>query len=167
MNTLNGLPMHIILVRAVVVLLPLSALLLVLTVVSPAARRRLAGANALLALSVVVLVPLTAGAGEWLQDRVASTALIREHADLGGSAIFAAIALALMAIVVWWREDEATSIATAARAPSDDPDPTGVATMIKQAVGRRTWLRPASKTVTRWIAIAAVLVASPAPYVVG
>lgn len=166
MNTLNGLPIHIILIHAVVVLLPLSALLLVLTASSPTARRRFAGANALLALSVVVLVPLTTGAGEWLQQQVPSTELVRRHAELGGTAIIAAIAVALMAVVIWWREREATSIATAAQAPApaEEPGPTGVATITKQTVARRTWLRPASKTVTRWIAVAAVLVAGAAVY---
>lgn len=170
MNTLNGLPIHIILIHAVVVLLPLSALLLVLTAFSPTARRRFAGANALLALSVVVLVPLTTGAGEWLQQQVPSTELVRRHAELGGTAIIAAIAVALMAVVIWWREREATSIATAAQAPApaqapaEEPGPTGVATITKQTVARRTWLRPASKTVTRWIAVAAVLVAGAAVY---
>jgi len=165
-NTLNGLPMHIILVHAVVVLLPLSALLLVLTTVSPAARRRFAGANALLALSVVVMVPLTTGAGEWLQDHVASTDLIREHADIGGTAIIAALAVALLAIVVWWREREAASITVADPTPgeSQDPAPVGTTTLTKPTVVRRSWLRPASRTVTRWIAVVAVLVAGAAVY---
>jgi hypothetical protein len=69
MTTVNGLPAHILLVHAIVVLLPLAALLLVLTAVWPDARRRLAGPNALLSLLVVVLVPLTTSAGEWLERR--------------------------------------------------------------------------------------------------
>lgn len=55
--TVNGLPAHILLVHAIVVLLPVAALLLVLTAVWPAASRRLAGPNAILSLVVVVLVP--------------------------------------------------------------------------------------------------------------
>ncbi|WP_233625292.1 hypothetical protein [Actinoplanes sp. ATCC 53533] len=50
MGTVNGLPAHILLVHAIVVLLPLAALLLVLTAVWPAARRRLAGPNAILSV---------------------------------------------------------------------------------------------------------------------
>ena len=42
MQTVNGLPAHVLLVHAIVVLLPLSALLLALTALWPAARRRLA-----------------------------------------------------------------------------------------------------------------------------
>ena len=48
MGTVNGLPAHVLLVHAIVVLLPLAALLLVLTAVWPAARSRLAGPNAIL-----------------------------------------------------------------------------------------------------------------------
>lgn len=58
MGTVNGLPAHILLVHAIVVLLPLAALLLVLTALWPAARRRLAGPNAILSLLVLALVPV-------------------------------------------------------------------------------------------------------------
>ena len=40
MSTVNGLPAHVLLVHAVVVLVPLTSLLLVLVAVWPAARRR-------------------------------------------------------------------------------------------------------------------------------
>ena len=55
MGSVNGLPAHILLVHALVVLLPLAALLLVLTAAWPAARGRLAGLNA----NLSVLVPVT------------------------------------------------------------------------------------------------------------
>jgi hypothetical protein len=48
MTTINGLPAHVLLAHAIVVLLPLSAVLLVLTALWAPARRRLAGPNALL-----------------------------------------------------------------------------------------------------------------------
>src|SRR4051794_35299465 len=82
MTTVNGLPAHILFVHAIVVLLPLTALLLVLTAVSAAARRRLAGPNAILSVAVVAIVPLTTSAGEWLQYRVPDSALLRDHTEL-------------------------------------------------------------------------------------
>ena len=111
MNTVNGLPAHVLLVHAIVVLLPLSALLLVLTALSPAIRRRLAGPNAILAVLVVLLVPLTTSAGEWLESRVPSTATLRTHTELGDSAIFYALPIAALAVVIWWlqRTSRATS----------------------------------------------------------
>jgi hypothetical protein len=102
MNTVNGLPAHVLLVHGVVVLLPLSALLLVLTALSPAVRRRLAGPNAILSVLVVLLVPLTTSAGEWLESRVPASATLHQHTELGDSAIFYALPIAALAVVIWW-----------------------------------------------------------------
>jgi predicted membrane protein DUF2231 len=137
MSTVNGLPAHILLVHAVVVLLPLAAFLLVLTAVWPAARRRLAGPNALLAIGVLILTPITTEAGEWLEQRVGSTELVRQHAELGDLALFIALPIAVLAAVVWWRQREATEGTT--------------------RLGGRTWLAPRSLAVTRVIAVLAIL----------
>ncbi|WP_037355152.1 hypothetical protein [Amycolatopsis orientalis] len=107
MTTVNGLPAHILLVHAIVVLLPLSALLLVLTACLAPVRRRLAGANAILSVLVVVLVPITTNAGEWLERRVARTPLVRAHTEIGDTAIWAAIPVAVLALALWWRQREA------------------------------------------------------------
>lgn len=140
MSTLNGLPAHILLVHAVVVLLPLSAALLVLTALWPAARRRLAGPNAILAVLVVLLVPLTTSAGEWLESRVPRSELVHQHAELGDTAIFYALPIAVLAALVWWRQRE---IGTP---------------------GRRTFLAPASQVVTSVVAALAIVVAAAGVY---
>jgi hypothetical protein len=137
MTTVNGLPAHVLLVHAVVVLLPLAALLLVLTALSPALRRRLAGPNAILALLVVVLVPVTTSAGEWLEGRLPPTALLLHHTELGDTAIFYAIPIAVLALVVWWRGREERVA----------------------AAGGRTYLRPLSTTVTSVVAVLALVAA--------
>ncbi|MFE3171238.1 hypothetical protein ACFXPA_18100 [Amycolatopsis sp. NPDC059090] len=107
MTTVNGLPAHILLVHAIVVLLPLSALVLVLTACLPSVRRRLTGANAILSVLVVILVPITTNAGEWLERRVARTPLVRAHTEIGDTAIWAAIPVAVLALALWWRQREA------------------------------------------------------------
>ena len=145
MGTVNGLPAHILLVHAIVVLLPLAALLLVLTAVWPAARRRLAGPNAILSVLVVALVPVTTSAGEWLEHRVDETALLRDHTELGDTAIWVALPVAILALVIWWRQREA---------------PTGVS----DAAQRRTYLAPLSTTVTTVITVLAVVFAGAAVY---
>jgi len=142
MQTVNGLPAHVLLVHAIVVLLPLSAVLLALTAIWPAARRRLAGPNAILAGVVVVLVPITTSAGEWLEHRVAPNALIHRHAELGDTAIYAAVAVAVLAVVVWWRQRESTG-----RTPA-----------------KRTYLAPASSALTAALTVAAVIVSAAAVY---
>lgn len=155
MGTVNGLPAHILLVHAVVVLLPLAALLLALTAAWPAARRRLAGPNALLSLLVVVLVPVTTSAGEWLEHRVTQTALLREHTEVGDTAITAAIPVALLALVIWWRQREATpTTGESATAGSN----------VATGAQRRSYLAPMSVTVTRVVVVLAVVVAGWAVY---
>jgi hypothetical protein len=141
MTTVNGLPAHILLVHAIVVLLPLAALLLVLTAVWPAARRRLAGPNALLSLLVVVLVPVTTSAGEWLEHRVPPSRLLHDHTELGDTAIYYAIPIAVLALVVWWRDREE-----------------------RTASGRRTYLAPLSTAVTSVVAVLAVIIAVAGVY---
>ncbi|GAA1028453.1 MULTISPECIES: hypothetical protein [Amycolatopsis] len=116
MTTVNGLPAHILLVHAIVVLLPLSALVLVLTACLPSVRRRLAGANAILSVLVVILVPITTNAGEWLERRVARTPLVRAHTEIGDTAIWAAIPVAVLALALWWRQREAGAAAADAGA---------------------------------------------------
>jgi hypothetical protein len=146
MGTINGLPAHILLVHAIVVLLPLAALLLALTAWWPAARGRLAGPNVILSSVTLVLVPITADAGQWLRDRVADTALLRDHTQLGDTALYAAFAVTVMALVIWWRHREALR---GARVPSG----TG-----------RNFVAPRNAVVTTVIGIVAVLVAGAAIY---
>jgi hypothetical protein len=109
MTIVNGLPAHVLLVHAIVVLLPLTSLLLVLSAVWPKVRRPLAGPNALLSLVVLAMVPVTTNAGEWLGHRVQRTELIHDHAKLGDTAIWFAIPVAVMAVLVWWRGRRASA----------------------------------------------------------
>ena len=140
--------------HAIVVLLPLAALLLVLTAAWSTARHRFAGLNAALSLLVVALVPVTTSAGEWLEHRVTETALLRDHTELGDTAIWAAIPVALLALVIWWRQREAT--------PADEASAggSGVTTLTR----RRTYLAPLSRSVTRIVVILAVVIAGWAVY---
>ncbi|GAA3096013.1 hypothetical protein JOF29_004198 [Kribbella aluminosa] len=142
MKTVNGLPAHVLLVHAIVVLLPLAALLLALTALWPAARRRLAGPNLVLSLLVVVLVPITTNAGEWLEHRLTPSPLIGKHTALGDTAIYAAVAVAVLALLVWWRQREG-----AGRTPV-----------------KRVFLAPASGGVTATLTVVALLVAGGAVY---
>jgi len=146
MNTVNGLPAHLLLVHAIVVLLPLAAFLLVLTAIWPAARRRFAAPNAILSAGTLVLVPITMNAGQWLEHRVEDTELLRHHTALGDTALYTALAVAVMALVIWWREQESAQLAKA---------PAG---------SRRFILVPRSATLTRIVAGLAIVVAGVAIY---
>jgi hypothetical protein len=167
MTTLNGLPAHILLVHVIVVLLPLAALLLVLSAVWPAARRKAAGANALLSLVVLALVPVTTNAGEWLQRRVASTDLVRAHTELGDTAIYVAVPVAVLALVVWWREREAVASSQPAAQPSVASDRTaesGSTITVERTAPRRTILAPGSALLSVVIAVLSVVAAGAVAY---
>ncbi len=104
MTTIGGLPAHILLVHAVVVLVPLTALLIVLVTVWPAARARLTLSTAIVAVVALISVPLTTDAGEWLERRVPRTDLVRTHTELGDTMLPWAIGLAVVALAVLARE---------------------------------------------------------------
>jgi apolipoprotein N-acyltransferase len=108
MTTIAGLPAHALLVHAIVVLAPLTALLEILCAVWPAARRRLVWLVLAFAAVNVVLTPLTTDAGEWLLgQRSRVSAVLQTHADRGEWMIYFSVALLVVAIalaVLQWLE---------------------------------------------------------------
>ncbi|MEV1129394.1 hypothetical protein [Agromyces sp. NPDC049794] len=101
--TVAGLPLHVLLVHALIVLTPLVALALVLIAAWPAARRILwipvvAAAALLLPLGLV-----TIEAGKWLEQRVPPAPLIQEHTAQGEDIVPWLIGLLVlaMAIAAW------------------------------------------------------------------
>ncbi|EYT91247.1 hypothetical protein ThrDRAFT_03091 [Frankia casuarinae] len=112
---INGLPAHVLLVHVVVILVPLAAMLVVLSAVWPAARRRLGVITPLVALVALVSVPLTTHAGEWLEARVPSNELVRRHAELGDTLLPWAAGLFVAAAASWVlaRRSAATGTETA------------------------------------------------------
>lgn len=94
MTTIFGLPAHALLVHAAVVLVPLTAALEILCALWPAARRRLVWLVLAFAVGVMVLIPLTVSAGEWLYDQAPQHAPILEtHQERAAWAIYFAIGL--------------------------------------------------------------------------
>ncbi|MDV8070816.1 DUF2231 domain-containing protein [Rhodococcus sp. IEGM 1366] len=101
LTTIGGLPAHPLLVHLVVVLVPISALLLVLAVCLPAARIRLGLVPAAIALITLIAVPITTDAGEWLEKQIPENPLVQVHADLGDQMLFWSIGVFVLA-AVWW-----------------------------------------------------------------
>jgi len=118
MTEINGLPAHVLLVHLVVVLIPLTALLVVLVAVWPAARQRLDIATAALAMAALASVPLTTEAGDWLEHRLPRTPLLRIHTHLGDTMLPWAIALAVVALVILVRNRRAVGQGRATRVGS-------------------------------------------------
>lgn len=88
------------LVHFIVVLAPLTAVLAVLCVVWPAARQRLVWLVLALALVTAGLTPLTTESGEWLEHHIDKSPLVEEHAELGDTMVYFALALLVAAILL-------------------------------------------------------------------
>lgn len=98
-SSFNGLPLHPLVVHAVVVLVPLAVVwLLVLTFV-PRWRDRYAGLGALIALVALVLTPVASETGESLQAQIGP---VGEHAALGDQLKFFVFPVAALAVALWW-----------------------------------------------------------------
>lgn len=112
---ITGLPMHPLLVHAVVILTPLTALALVLGTLWPAARRRLGIVTPLAALLLVALVPLTVAAGEALRDVVGAQPDVAAHEAYGRMLLPWVVGMLVVAAAQWaW-------FRWGAREPTDDP----------------------------------------------
>lgn len=99
--SVNGLPLHVLIVHLTVVLVPVTALAVLLVALWPEARRRLGVVLALMGIVVIGLVPLTTTAGQWLKDRVFGTPLIETHAAFGNALWPWSLALGLLAVATW------------------------------------------------------------------
>jgi uncharacterized membrane protein len=98
-DTITGLPVHPLVVHAVIVLLPLTALGAIVVAVKPAWNRRygwlvLAGAVVSFGSAVVAKE-----SGEALASRVGFPA---DHVDAGGRVPFVALVLFIVIAVLWW-----------------------------------------------------------------
>jgi hypothetical protein len=102
LDTIFGLPMHPLIVHATVVLVPAAALLVAVAAVYPRFRAWVGPVPPLAALVSCVLVPLSTGSGEQLEQRVADSSLVQKHADLAGTLIWYVIPLAVFAVVGYW-----------------------------------------------------------------
>lgn len=99
--TVAGLPLHILLNHAVVVLVPLAAGAVALHGLWPVAARRLGIVTPLAALVVLVLTPITVQAGEALKTVVGVTPAIQRHENLGRMLLPWVIALFVVAVAEW------------------------------------------------------------------
>ncbi|MEO8107731.1 MAG: DUF2231 domain-containing protein [Actinomycetes bacterium] len=101
-ETLGGIPLHPLVVHAVVVLIPLAALGLLIIAIVPKWRTRFGSLVVAAAVIATAFVPVATQTGEQLEDSLPSSDLIDEHAELGGAVLFGAVPLLVMAIAMWW-----------------------------------------------------------------
>ncbi|MFM7146805.1 MAG: DUF2231 domain-containing protein [Actinomycetales bacterium] len=98
LDTVFGLPVHVLVVHAVVVLLPLASIGAVLLALLPRFSQRFAVLVVVLAWAAVPAAFLAEGSGEQFAERVG---LPQPHAELGESMPYFAVALAVVLLVFW------------------------------------------------------------------
>lgn len=96
-ETFNGLPLHPLVVHAVVVLLPLAALGTIAIAVRPQWRTRYGLLVTAAALIATVLVPVATSSGEALEQRVGEPGA---HAELGEQLIWFALPLLILSAIL-------------------------------------------------------------------
>jgi hypothetical protein len=101
-DTIAGLPVHALVVHAVVVLLPLMSLVTIAVALRPAWRGA-AGPVVLADLLMAGAAFVARESGEKLQARLSQggTTIAKEHGDQGALVFWFALALVVAAIVVW------------------------------------------------------------------
>ncbi|MCW3843102.1 hypothetical protein ONA70_23665 [Micromonospora yasonensis] len=98
-DNINGLPVHPLVVHAVVVLLPLAALGVVALAVRPSWRGRFGLLVVLIAALAAAAVPLATSSGESLERRVGDPG---RHAELGDTLLWFALPLLAAAVALYW-----------------------------------------------------------------
>jgi hypothetical protein len=98
-DNINGLPVHPLVVHAVVVLLPLAALGVVVLAIRPSWRGRFGLLVVLIAALATAAVPLATDSGESLERRVGDPG---RHAELGDQLIWFALPLLVAALALFW-----------------------------------------------------------------
>ncbi|MGB3475785.1 MAG: hypothetical protein WBA69_13505 [Mycobacterium sp.] len=102
MSTIAGLPAHVVLLHVVVSLVPLTAILLIVCAVWPAARRRLVWLVVTFSAITLLATPLTVAAGEWLADtgKFAGSPELDAHMAAGEYGLYMALSLAVAAALL-------------------------------------------------------------------
>ncbi|MDR7254782.1 putative membrane protein [Nocardioides sp. BE266] len=98
-DLINGLPVHPLVVHAVVVLLPLACLGTIAIAVRPAWRRTHGILVVACAAAATVLIPVATSSGEALEEHVGDPG---QHAALGDQLIWFAIPLLVLSAALVW-----------------------------------------------------------------
>ena len=112
-DTVFGLPVHPLVVHAVVVLTPAAALGVLAIALRPSWRAVYGPLVIAVAAVATLLTPIATQSGESLAERVGEP---EEHAELGETLVFLMLPLLALAIALWWldRRDRVASTATKA-----------------------------------------------------
>src|SRR3954469_600368 len=82
-ETVRGLPLHVLIVHAVVVLVPLVAVGTLLSALWPAVRRHFGALVVVGAIGATALVPIATGSGENLEGQLGVQEIVHDHSEWG------------------------------------------------------------------------------------
>jgi p-aminobenzoyl-glutamate transporter AbgT len=99
-NTINGLPLHPLVIHATVTVLPLAALAVLLAGVWPRARRAFHVAPLVLSVVAVLLLGVTYKTGNNLRAEIGSNPLIARHVHLAHQLLVPVLGLVVASIVI-------------------------------------------------------------------
>ena len=112
LNNLFGLPAHPLLVHLPVVMVPMAALGAIILAIFPRFFSRFGWWVTGIAFIGAVGAILAAGSGETLEERVARTSTLRDHAEMGETArLLAVVLFVVLLIVMLARKYRATDMA--------------------------------------------------------
>lgn len=101
-ETIGGIPLHPLVVHAVVVLIPLAAIGVIAISVVPKWRSRFGSLVVAITAFATAMVPIATSTGEELEERVGESELVEEHAELGETVLYTAIPLLILSVALWW-----------------------------------------------------------------
>ena len=101
-ESIGGIPLHPLVVHAVVVLIPLAALGVIAIALVPKWRSQFGILVVGVTAFATAMVPIATSTGEQLQESRGESSLIEEHAELGDAALYSAIPLLILAVALWW-----------------------------------------------------------------
>lgn len=102
LDTVFGLPVHPLIVHATVVLVPLAAVSVLLSVLWARFRDWAGWGPPALSVVALALTPLSTSSGEEFERRLGGGTLIEAHADLGELLLWWVLPLAVLAVAAWW-----------------------------------------------------------------
>lgn len=117
-DLINGVPIHPLVVHAVVVLLPLAVLGTIAIVVRPAWRLRYGPLVVAAAAVATALMPVATSSGEALEHRVGNPG---EHAELGDQLIWFVIPLLVLSAALVWLDRRRTADGTTSTRRATSP----------------------------------------------
>jgi hypothetical protein len=125
-----GLPLHVLVVHAVVVLLPMAVLGAILVTVVPRLRERWGWPAVALAIVATACIPVATSSGEGLEHRLPRTPGLETHAHLGDELLpFAAImTIALLGLMLIERARRRSPAATETAGAEAGPARAGMVT---------------------------------------